>query len=313
MSVWAQLAALAATQHGLVATWQAAELGVTRQRLAYRAEEHGWKRVRPGVFLLPGHGLPPVAILKAAELAFRTDGIATGRAAAFVWELIPRLHRPLEFMVLPGCSRRPQGTSVRECRWLADNEPILRRNLWVPSVEWTICSCGHRVPVPQLKRMISLADRKRLCPQSGVRAAVEANPTFKGRRFVRQALRELAGEGLSHSELEKLGRRRLRAAGLTPHRRPHTVEHGGRFVGEIDIAFLDELVGVPIDGPHHFEADQKRADDDQRHKLTLLGWLLVPADEHRLVHEPEVFIRQVRAALDARRTRPVSGFPSTAV
>lgn len=310
MGIWSDLAALASTQLGLISTWQAEELGITRQQLAYRADRHGWKRVRPGVFLLPGHRITPLTRLKAAELAFAGDGIASARAAAFAWELRTKLHTPMDFMVRPRCSRRPSGTTVSESCWLAHHEPVLRRGIRVPSTEWTICTCAHCVTVPELKRMIALADRKRLCPRSAVRDTVEANRTFKGRRFALQALAELDGEGLSHSQLEALGRRRLRDARFTPHPRPYTVEHRGQRIAELDIAFVDERVGIPIDGPHHFEPDHKRADDDQRQKLTLLGWLIVAADEHRLVHQPEVFVRQVRAALAARGSSQVSGNPS---
>lgn len=305
-----ELAALAATQFGLIATWQAEQFGVTRQALAHRVKEHGWTRVRPGVFLLPGHQMTSLTQLKAAELSFAGGGVAAGRAAAYAWGLLPRLYRPLEFIVPPGCSRRPTGTRVRESKWLATNDPVMTRSINVPSTAWTICTCGPTATVPDLKRIITLADRKRLCPRSTVRATVDAHPTFKGRRFVGQALRELEGEGLSHSDLERLGRRLLRKAGFTPHNRPHTVKHEGSFVAELDIAFLAEQVGIPIEGPHHFEPDQKRADDDQRQKLVLLGWLLVPADEHRLKHQPEVFIRQVRDALAARAAAPPFGTAS---
>jgi hypothetical protein len=150
--------------------------------------------------------------------------------------------------------------------------------------------------------MIVTADRMRLCPRSAVRDVVSAHPTAKGRRFVVQALDELDGAGMSHSELEQLGRRHLAAARLQPHGRPHLViDDRGQRIGEIDSPFIDEQVGICIDGPHHFEPDQKRADDDQRHKLGLLGWHIIAADEHRLSYQPHVFVRQVRQALEARR------------
>jgi hypothetical protein len=310
---WKEAAALAEQQFGLLAAWQAAGFGITHAALVHRVKEHGWRRVRRGVYQMPAHALPPRAQLKAAELAFVGDGVAAARAGAFAWELLPRLHKPLDFIVPMGCTRRPSGTRVRESGWLATNEPTVRNGIWVPTVEWTILTCGPWSPVSELKRMISLADQKRLCTPSQVKEVVASAPKAKGRRNVVTALRALESGGLTHSELEALGRRRLRAAGLHPHGRPHLVlDEAQARVGEIDIAFIDEQVGIPIDGPHHFEPAQKRADDDQRHKLRLMGWILVPADEHRLTYEPDIFIRQVRAALRARGAQPSGPLPGRA-
>jgi hypothetical protein len=290
---WKEAAALAGPQYGLLAVWQAAPLGIGREVLARYAKDAGWRRACRGVYQLPGHHLTPLAQVKAAELALAGHGVACGTTAAFVWGLRRGLVRPLRFVVPPECSRQPQGTRTIRADWpLA---PVVREGVLVTPADWTICSAALDVDVDDLARMIAAADRMRLCPRSQVRDLVESQPYMRRRRKVLEAL---GRQPLSHSELEALGRRRLREADLHPHDRPHLVLDGrGQRVAELDIAFVDEMVGIPIDGPHHLDPAQKRADEDQRHKLQLLGWHLIPADEHRLVHQPAVFIRQVREAL----------------
>jgi hypothetical protein len=294
---WKEAAALASTQFGLLAVWQAAELGISRQLLAQHARDHGWVAVRRGIYRLPGFTFPPIAQLKAAELQLRGHGIASGATAGFVWGLVSRLPRPMDFLVPRDCSRRPPGTRVTRVGSMPT--PVIRQGIAVTPAAWAICTASPFVDTHELARMIAAADRKRVCPRSDVRALVEEQPLLRARA---KTLAALAARPLSHSELEALGRRRLREADLHPHDRPHLVlDQAGARVGELDIAFIDEQVGIPIDGPHHFEPAQKRADDDQRHKLRLMGWTIVPADEHRLVNQPGVFIRQVREALQQRR------------
>ncbi|MDQ3710334.1 MAG: hypothetical protein M3387_13695 [Actinomycetota bacterium] len=296
MDQWGLLARVAAGQHGLVAVWQVEDLGIARQLLVRRVAEQGWHRVVRGVYLLPGMALTPLARIKAADLALRGRGLASHRTAAFVWGLRNHLVRPLEFVVPPHCTLRVQGVHIRRLGGVLEGDGARHTGVALTAPARTICTLSGVSSVTELVDDLATAHRLRLATPVSVRRVAEASARFAGQSRLREALERAEGE-LNHSKLERLGRQLLAGITLLPHPQPFVVADEGGFVAELDIAFPDYRVGVPIDGPHHFEPDQKRADDDQRHRLHLLDWLLVPADQLRLEHQPRVFVRQVTQAL----------------
>lgn len=298
MDRWAVLAETAASQFGLIAVWQAGELGLSRQLVASRAAREGWTRVVHGVYALPAQQLTPLAQIKAVELALRNRGLASHRAAAFAWGLTKRLHRPVEFIVPPNCSLRVSGAHIRRQGKLLDGDATRRHGIWTTAPARTICLLAAVWSVTELASGIATAHRLRLLTPATLEHTVHASAWFAGRRRLCEAQEQLRREGLCHSSWERLGREVLRGAGLRPHPTPFVVEDDQGIVAELDIAFPKWRVGIPVDGPHHLQAAQKRADDDQRLRLQLLDWLLVPTDETRLRQQPQVFLRQVQSALE---------------
>lgn len=299
MDRWKRLAQLASVQYHLVAVWQAEGLGISRQLMASYAEERGWRRVRLGVYLVANVGFPPLAQVKAAELALHREGLASHRAAGFVLGITEHLWSPIEFLVGRDCSRRPEDTKIRSSVHVGRREVITRSSIRLTDPDWTLCTLASVCSLGHLVKALQVADRKRLATPTSVAACAGELGRFHGRGRLLRALEQLE-TGMTHSGLEALARRRLSEAGFHPHPHPFAVEHQGRLLAELDIAFVDEKVGIPVDGPHHFEPDQKRADDDIRHRLQLLGWLIIPVDDERLTNQPHVFLRQVREALRAR-------------
>jgi len=296
MDQWGLLARVAAGQHGLVAVWQVEDLGIARQLLVRRVAEQGWHRVVRGVYLLPGMALTPLARIKAADLALRGRGLASHRTAAFVWGLRNRLVRPLEFVVPPHCTLRVQGVHIRRLGGVLEGDGARHTGVALTAPARTICTLSGVSSVTELVDDLATAHRLRL-------ATPGQRPSRRGGLgSVRRPVAPARGAGA-----RRRGAQSLQAgASGTPTAGRHCAidtlpavrrSRRGGFVAELDIAFPDYRVGVPIDGPHHFEPDQKRADDDQRHRLHLLDWLLVPADQLRLEHQPRVFVRQVTQAL----------------
>ena len=297
MGHWATLAEIAAAQSGLVAAWQAAEVGINRQTLANRARAEGWQRAVRGVYLMPGHTLAPLQQITAVQLALRGRSLASHRTAAFLWDLTPRLYRPVEFIVPPDTSLRVAGAQLRRCRVAVMDDRRLRRGVWTSAPALTLCQLSAVWSVTQLASGIATAHRLRLTTPGGVEAVADWVGRFAGCHRLRAALRQLQEDGLVHSGWERMARQALREGGFVPHPKPYVVEDDTGFVAELDIAFPEWKVGIPIDGPHHLEADQRRADEDQRLRLRLLGWLLVPADIVRITEQRAVFLRDVERAL----------------
>jgi len=296
MDQWGLLARVAAGQHGLVAVWQVEDLGIARQLLVRRVAEQGWHRVVRGVYLLPGMALTPLARIKAADLALRGRGLASHRTAAFVWGLRNRLVRPLEFVVPPHCTLRVQGVHIRRLGGVLEGDGARHTGVATDRAGANDLHPVRRVLGDRARR------RSRYRTPPATRHPGQRRSRRGGLGSVRRPVAPARGAGA-----RRRGAQSLQAgASGTPTAGRHCAidtlpavrrSRRGGFVAELDIAFPDYRVGVPIDGPHHFEPDQKRADDDQRHRLHLLDWLLVPADQLRLEHQPRVFVRQVTQAL----------------
>jgi hypothetical protein len=314
MDRWRKLAGLASGQFGLVAVWQAQQLGIAKATVSERGREQGWRRVVRGVYLLPGCPLPPLARVRAWTLLLQRPPrpgqpprrvFASHRSGAFCWNLLDDLVMPVELSVTDGRHpRKRQGLVVHRPGFFdPDTHTTVYRGVPVLTVEPVLCTLAVSSTVAQVARAIARADRLRLTTAGQVEAFLGGVGPFWGRGRVEAALADLRGNGLTHSELEALGRRLLVATGLVPHRRPHSVvDERGNFIAEVDIAFVAERVAVEIDGPWHDDPDRKRADEDRRQRLEELGWVVVRADERRLTEQPGLFVQQVRRAL-ARQAR----------
>lgn len=302
---WAQLLLAAKSFYGLVTLRQAEALGISRQALAHALHREGWVRVCPGVYLAPGFSLSPRVRAAAVDLAvtgLAEDpplGAVSHRTAAALHGLTASVRTPIDYTAHINCSKRPPQARVRRARWLSEAMIGTVSGIHVLHPEpmfGTLASCCE---VPELSSFLRKAHQLRVSTPTKVRRWLASAPNLPRLTRLFRALDEVEQE-LTHSDDEQLARKHLRQAGLVPAQTPVLVHDDRGPVAEVDIAFVDEKVAVPIDGPHHDDADQRRFDDDQRLRLQMLGWLIVRADLHRVRYQPEAFVSQVRAALAHR-------------
>ena len=93
---------------------------------------------------------------------------------------------------------------------------------------------------------------------------------------------------------------------LAEHGLPAPVLHhrivgpDGVFLAEVDLAYPDRLIAIELDGEIHRTSDVFHADRPRQNTLELLGWTVLRFTWRQLQNQPDLIIRQVRAAL--RRT-----------
>src|SRR5688500_11985911 len=85
MRRWSRAAALAELQHMVVTTWQLQLLGLSRESITRRAQQDGWRRWLPGVYLLPG-AITPLRTHAAAVLAHGRRAHAVDRLVEYQLE-----------------------------------------------------------------------------------------------------------------------------------------------------------------------------------------------------------------------------------
>ena len=81
------------------------------------------------------------------------------------------------------------------------------------------------------------------------------------------------------------------------------VEHDGRFVARVDLAWPEAKLAVEYDGAHHFEDGQIARDDARIARLRDAGWHVIRLSAPDL-HALDAVVARVKAALASRSTTP---------
>lgn len=154
-----------------------------------------------------------------------------------------------------------------------------------------------------------VAVQRRLTTAARVFDIAAATSSLSGRASL-LCLLDLLGSGC-HSELEIWGFRHVfsgRSLPLAQRQLPVTV---GTRRAYLDVAYVDEMVDVELDGSrYHFREDQRERDMRRDAALVTLGWLVLRFSHRRLHEEPDGVRREVRATLEVRRRQLTLGPPN---
>jgi very-short-patch-repair endonuclease len=103
----------------------------------------------------------------------------------------------------------------------------------------------------------------------------------------------------TESPMETRLRWMLLQGGLPRPKPQHNVfDRAERFVGRLDLAYLDQLVAVEYDGANHWK--QRRDDDRRRDAIRGCGWEVLVFSADDIYVTPEQTIARVRQALRTR-------------
>ncbi len=306
-AAWQAVERVAARQHGVLATWQATDLGLCKDTLLRQLRAHGWEQLSRGIWAAPWSE-------ESFERRCAVERARGGRA---------RLITSGAALTLLGV-RRSKATSID--LWVGPRvsppaRPGVRyhRGVWVTGERVTRVQGIPCVPplralrdasktssVDRLMRDIAGLDRLRRATPAEVLADLERVGRFPGKaRLLVATLASL--EGLVHSRDEEAARGLLVVAPYRLHPRPLLVEARGRRVGEIDLAVCAIRYGAEIDGPHHLEDGAAERDAWRDRALGRLAWRIdrFPADMVR--EDPRGFVEAVCAGMAeaaARRPEP---------
>ena len=329
MEMWAKVAAVAIRQHMLVARWQLMYLGVSERALRLRIANHGWERRGWGVVALPAEETE-VRRLTALVLAYSKPTHASDRAHAKVTAGTCEVEALVE--VALGAGQFVAGRSALWLRGIgpvpdqhvlrltsgngtaARGAVLIRRGpvtgevthvdgLPTVDIEQSFIEAagmpGRLSPAAlhhELTRLIATADRRRATTLDRLATRLATSGRVVGGPALRLALADLRGE-LSHSAAERRARAAvqqvLRRYGLRLHPRPFGVEHGGRTVGEADLAVVELCLDIEVDGPHHLLPDQQAKDRARDRLLRRAGWEVERFPTELIDLRPVVFAAQV--------------------
>lgn len=295
---WRALHEIAAGRFGVVCLADAERVGLDPERLVARARREGWRRLHPGVHLLPGAPDTPMARTAAAVLW--TEGYAARRSALWLHGVVDQA---------PG---RPQVLVVHRRRGVTGRHVDMHRSRRLPAAHLTevegvaVTTVGraiHDLAVggEHPRRLTSLVlegERRRRMTREDLAAVREAfGRGCPGLATVDAVLEDL-GMLRSDSGWEHEVRSDLVRLGFPVHPEPFPYRCEDGVVVELDVAFPGHWVYGELDGRGYHSATG--AFDSDRRKWTQLvrHWRPVWITYQRWRYERDAVLADIRRALE---------------
>ncbi|MEK6277712.1 MAG: type IV toxin-antitoxin system AbiEi family antitoxin domain-containing protein [Actinomycetota bacterium] len=259
--VWA----LAARQHGVIARAQLLDLGFSPKAIKHRIANGRLHPVRRGVYALGRPELTRYGRWMAAVLRCGPDAVLSHASAAALWEIGTERSIGIQISVPADVVRRPPGIVVHRRAELTSEDTTRHLGIPVTTPVCTLVDIALRLTRAQLEAAINEADKHDLADPQTLRSALGAMAGSPGVVVLRETL-DRRTFTLTDSELERRFLPIARAAGLPP---PET----GRDVKGFKVDFYWPGLGLVVetDGLRYHRTPAQQARDrlrDQTHVAT---------------------------------------------
>lgn len=268
---WAEVAALAAAQHGLVSTEQVLGSGACDRSLRRALTGGRLTPVRKGVLAVAGAPASVWQPLQAAILAAGPGVVASHESAAGLHRLPGFLPGAVEVTGPAGQPLRLQGVACHSTGDLRPGDVVEVDGFPVTSPTRTILDLSGRLSPYLLGRIVDDACRRHVSSTAELQRCLD-ELGGRGRRGTVRLRRVLDDRLGGDSDLEARWLRALRRAGLSPPALQHQVVVGDR-VFLLDLAWPRWRVGVEVDGwRHHGNRSAWDHDHDKANAYLEAGW-----------------------------------------
>lgn len=300
-----RLAVIAAGQHSLVTMRDVSSAGGTRRNAHERVQSGRWVRVHSGVFRLAGVPFTYESRVMALVLAAGAGAVASHMCAARLLGL-GFTNAPPEVSIPRGRRHRQPGVRVHESTDLDRCDVHTISGIPVTDPARTLLDVGRYLGPAALGRAVEQARRRNLVTWPDlIRCLVDH--ARQGRHGIRR-LRLVIASGMTIDEVtdtdsELIALTLLREHGFPEPTLHHRIYDGSRLVAELDLAYVDQLVDIEIDGDVHLAPEVRQKDDARDHELRRLGWTVRRVWRTVPVNQPTVFLRIVRGLLNDAASR----------
>ncbi len=303
-----RIAALAASQFGVVERGQLRALGLSDPAIARRIRAGRLHRLRRGVYAVGHPVLGQHGRWLAAVLACGPDAVLSHAAAAAAWDLRAS-DAVFVDVTVPGPSRRRgPGLRVHRARSLAAHETATTRGILVTSPARTILDLAatHRSE-RALERVLDRVEILRLTDVKALAAIADARPGHRGAARLRRALADhVPGTTVTRSELEERMLVLCRERDLPQPRVNDSV--AGL---EVDFLFAEQRVVVEADSwQHHRSRGAFERDRERDATLALAGHRVLRFTDRQMKRDAATVAAAIRAALAAGARAPPAPPPS---
>jgi very-short-patch-repair endonuclease len=292
---------LASRQYGLVSHHQLLEI-IGRGAIA-RWLRSGWlEPVHPGVYRMAGSPPSPEQGILAAVLGAGDGALASHRAAAWLWRLLPdRLGAPEPEITVPN-PRRPRlaGVIVHRSLDLHAERAAWHRGIPLTNPLLTMLHLGAVVGFEVLHDSLEDGVRRRLFTVAGLEA-VHHRVGRSGRNGAGALRRLLDDRALGAAPADGLLEPRM-AGLLRRYRLPGACFQFEVGIGErtyfIDFAYPDVKLAIEVDGyERHSSPRAMQRDLERQNDLVAAGWTVLRFTWRDVVRRPADVARRIRQQL----------------
>ena len=280
----AELAELAARQHGVVARAQLRALGFDRSAITYRLKLGRLHLLHRGVYAV-GHRPPsPLATAMAAVLACGPDAALSHHSAAALWRIVPRWPTPTH-VTAPGDRRRP-GIHVHRS---GQADATTHYGIKVTTPLRTLVDLADVLNTKQLTRAVNEAQVLRLVTTTDLTTLLTRYP---GRRTARLT----PERGATRSHLEDRFTRFLKRHRLPlPERNQQIAGH------EVDAVYREHHLVIELDSRQfHTTTRAFERDRDRDADLLNAGFPTLRITDQRLKHHATNEANRLKTILRSR-------------
>jgi Transcriptional regulator, AbiEi antitoxin/Protein of unknown function (DUF559) len=293
----AEIARLAARQHGVVSREQLEALGVGRRAVSHRAAAGRLHRVHRGVYAVGHPILTPNGHRMAAVLACGPGAALSHASAAALWGIRPTAATRIDVSV-PGAGGRAKRPRLRVHRasGLQPTEVTKHQAIRVTTPARTLLDLAAQLPRRALERALDQAEILELFDLTALGAVVRAHERERGAGALSRALQDHhAGTTLTKSTLEE-----LMLTICADHGLPQPQVNAWVEGVEVDFLFAAEKLVVEADSWKYHRT--KRAFERDRERDAILaqaGYRALRFSDRQMADEPAIVARTITKVGDS--------------
>ncbi len=286
------IAQLADAQHGVVARYQLAYLGLSKSAIDGRLASGYLRRLHRGVYAVGHTVLSAEGHYMAAVLAFGPGAVLAHRAAGAHWSVAPHAGTFIEVIpATPGRHSRP-GLRVHSCR-LDPRDRTVHEGIPVTTVARTLIDLAEVVDLRRLTRAIERAEKLDLFDLRELDAARARARGHHGLAPLAQALAIHLPDDHSRSDFERDFIDFCASHDLPPPRINAIVEGY-----EVDVSWPGSRLIIELDSwTHHRTRAAFEKDRIRDANLALAGYRVIRLTWRRLNEEPAKTAAQIQTLL----------------
>jgi very-short-patch-repair endonuclease/predicted transcriptional regulator of viral defense system len=296
-----QLSDAGARQLGLVTRADAERIGVGRGRLARLVDRGTLERVGPSVFRFVGSARSWHQDVLRAVLDGGPECLASHRTAAALHGFDGFEPGVIEVLVPMRVFHRRADVVVHHTRALPATDRATVGAIPVTSRVRTLIDLGAVAPADRVEEALDGAERDGAVRRAHVerRYAALRAPGRNGIGAMTQVLEaRLALRNIPRSVLERRMLRLLQRARLPDPVVGHPVRLSSSQPYLLDFAYLDQRLGLEVDGHGtHAKRRERAADNTRMNALENAGWSIRRFTYEQVMHESVAVASTVRAAL----------------
>jgi very-short-patch-repair endonuclease len=296
-----RIAAIAATQKGLVALWQLEGLGIERRAVQARVSSGRLHRVHQGVFAVGHTVLSEEGRFLAAVLACGPGAILSHRSAAVLWGVHPKEEGAIDVIAANRRGRAPKGIRAHRDGSLVAADRTVFRGVPCTTLARTLLDLAGVVPARTLKRCLSEAEVRRRVRHAAIRAQIRRSRGRRGVARLRLLLDEVhPATKRTRSELE---RRFLDMCGRhdLPQPEVNVKLDVARGRLEADFSWRDAGLIMEADSREFHDTDSAFLNDRRREQqLQLAGWRVSHCTWTQVEQEPRRLADTIRRLIAQR-------------